>query len=67
MLDKFSHHVRVNKIDEKYREQYLSQLKKGRAVHNSLMEMRGNIRVFCRVRPPSGGGRQGGRRGRRCS
>ena len=27
MLDKFSHHVRVNKIDEKYREQYLATIR----------------------------------------
>ena len=27
MLDKFSHHVRVNKIDEKYREQYLDTIR----------------------------------------
>ena len=27
MLEKFSHHVRVNKIDEKYREQYLDTIR----------------------------------------
>ena len=27
MLDRFSHHVRVNKIDEKYREQYLDTIR----------------------------------------
>ena len=27
MLDKFSHHIRVNKIDEKYREQYLDTIR----------------------------------------
>ena len=27
LLDKFSHHVRVTKIDQKYKEQYLDTIK----------------------------------------
>jgi hypothetical protein len=27
-----------------------------RKLHNELVELRGNIRVFCRIRPPTGPG-----------
>lgn len=30
---------------------YLDEMKKRREYYNQLMEIRGNIRVFCRARP----------------
>ena len=35
LLDKFSHHVRVTKIDEKYKEQYLETIKQ--LVHEQVI------------------------------
>lgn len=34
-----------------FKNMYLSELTKRREIHNRLLEIQGNIRVFCRVRP----------------
>lgn len=33
-------------------ENYQKEYTKRRNLHNQLIELKGNIRVFCRVRPP---------------
>ena len=41
-------------------KKYLLEMKRRKDLHNQLMELRGNIRVFCRVRPlisEDGGGK----------
>ena len=34
-------------------ERYLKELKERRRLHNLVAELKGNIRVFCRIRPAS--------------
>lgn len=36
---------------DRYKEMYNHEMKKRRQLHNRVMELQGNIRVFCRVRP----------------
>jgi kinesin family protein C2/C3 len=33
------------------RRRYLSEMKQRKKLHNQLVELKGNIRVLCRVRP----------------
>ena len=33
------------------KQKYLSEMKQRKRLHNELIELKGNIRVFCRVRP----------------
>ena len=33
------------------RRRYLLEMKQRKKLHNALVELRGNIRVLCRVRP----------------
>ena len=36
------------------RRKYLSEMKQRKELHNQLVDLRGNIRVFCRIRPVIG-------------
>mmetsp|Transcript_21873 Transcript_21873/g.33675 ORF Transcript_21873/g.33675 Transcript_21873/m.33675 type:complete len:694 (-) Transcript_21873:1843-3924(-) len=48
--------LETKKIDAEFndlRRRYTHELKERRRLHNLVQELRGNIRVFCRVRPPS--------------
>eukprot|EP00729_Bicosta_minor_P011761 gene11761-25594_t len=40
----------VNQLEE-YRQLYMRESKKRKALHNKLRELNGNIRVMCRIRP----------------
>lgn len=42
--------VRVEEAEQKVREGETER----RKLHNQIQELKGNIRVFCRVRPPMG-------------
>jgi len=44
-------HDMMTREVSKYRERYLRESALRRKVHNELMDLKGNLRVFCRVRP----------------
>jgi hypothetical protein len=46
-LEKLANHERANA----FKQQNLQELQKRREEHNRLIEVQGNIRVFCRLRP----------------
>ena len=48
------------------RNKYAEEATKRRKVHNKLMELQGNIRVFCRVRPQSESESKRGEAGELC-
>jgi kinesin family protein C2/C3 len=52
VMDEASAHVAAAKKEaEEYKQLYVSETVKRKAIHNQLLDMQGNIRVYCRVRP----------------
>lgn len=43
--------VEKNNLAVKYQELYKDEIKKRKDLHNEMIDMKGNIRVFCRIRP----------------
>ena len=42
---------RMGDVVQDYRQRFLAEANERRKLHNLVQELRGNIRVYCRVRP----------------
>jgi kinesin family protein C2/C3 len=52
VMNEASIHVAAAKKEaEEYKQLYVSETVKRKAIHNELLDVQGNIRVYCRVRP----------------